>query len=131
MIEKYKIFRIVILFFKVSSKVGGLKFQSYKLQQEGYDTVEANLKLGFKMDERDYGIGAQILSDLGIEKAKLITNNPSKRVGLEAYGIEIVDSVPVAVQVNKWNRSYMRTKQEKMGHIFHDDVLKLADEGDA
>ena len=80
------------------------KLRSYKLQQEGYDTVEANLKLGFKMDERDYGIGAQILSDLGIEKAKLITNNPSKRVGLEAYGIEIVDRVPVAVQVNKWNR---------------------------
>ena len=107
------------------------KLRSYKLQEEGYDTVEANLKLGFKMDERDYGIGAQILSELGIEKVKLITNNPSKRVGLEAYGIEIVDRVPVAIQVNKHNVSYMRTKQEKMGHLFHEDDLQLGDEGDS
>lgn len=103
------------------------KLRSYQLQEEGYDTVEANLKLGFKMDERDYGIGAQILSDLGIRKVKLITNNPSKRVGLEAYGIEIVDRIPVAIQVNKWNRTYMRTKQEKMGHLFHEDDFKLGD----
>jgi 3,4-dihydroxy 2-butanone 4-phosphate synthase/GTP cyclohydrolase II len=103
------------------------KLHSYKLQEEGYDTVEANLKLGFKMDERDYGIGAQILSDLGIRKVKLITNNPSKRVGLEAYGIEIVDRIPVAIQVNKWNLAYMRTKHEKMGHLFHEDDLKLGD----
>lgn len=101
------------------------KLRAYKLQEEGYDTVEANLKLGFKMDERDYGIGAQILSDLGICKVKLITNNPSKRVGLEAYGIEIVDRIPVAIQVNRWNLSYMRTKQEKMGHIFKEDALKI------
>jgi 3,4-dihydroxy 2-butanone 4-phosphate synthase/GTP cyclohydrolase II len=89
--------------------------------------VEANLKLGFKMDDRDYGIGAQILSDLGIRKVKLITNNPSKRVGLEAYGIEIVDRIPVEIQVNKWNLTYMRTKREKMGHLFHEDDLKLDD----
>ena len=107
------------------------KLHAYKLQEEGYDTVEANLKLGFKMDERDYGIGAQILSDLGIRKVALITNNPSKRVGLEAYGIEIIDSIPVAIQVNKWNLSYMRTKQEKMGHLFKEDELQLGDEGDS
>ncbi len=107
------------------------KLHAYKLQEEGYDTVEANLKLGFKMDERDYGIGAQILSDLGISKVALITNNPSKRVGLEAYGIEIIDSIPVAIQVNKWNLSYMRTKQEKMGHLFKEDELQLGDEGDS
>lgn len=106
------------------------KLHAYKLQEEGYDTVEANLKLGFKMDERDYGIGAQILSDLGISKVALITNNPSKRVGLEAYGIEIIDSIPVAIQVNKWNLSYMRTKQEKMGHLFKEDELQLGEEGD-
>ena len=107
------------------------KLHAYKLQEEGYDTVEANLKLGFKMDERDYGIGAQILSDLGIRKVVLITNNPSKRVGLEAYGIEIIDSIPVAIQVNKWNLSYMRTKQEKMGHLFKEDDLHLDNEGDS
>ena len=106
------------------------KLHAYKLQEEGYDTVEANLKLGFKMDERDYGIGAQILSDLGIRKVALITNNPSKRVGLEAYGIEIIDSIPVAIQVNKWNLTYMRTKQEKMGHLFKEDELQLGEEGD-
>ena len=83
------------------------------------------------MDERDYGIGAQILSDLGIRKVLLITNNPSKRVGLEAYGIEIIDSIPVAIQVNKWNLTYMRTKQEKMGHLFKEDELQLGDEGDS
>lgn len=107
------------------------KLHAYKLQEDGYDTVEANLKLGFKMDERDYGIGAQILSDLGIRKVVLITNNPSKRVGLEAYGIEIIDSIPVAIQVNKWNLSYMRTKQEKMGHLFKEDDLHLDNEGDS
>lgn len=106
------------------------KLHAYKLQEDGYDTVEANLKLGFKMDERDYGIGAQILSDLGIRKVKLITNNPSKRVGLEAYGIEIVDRVPVAIQVNKWNLTYMRTKREKMGHLFREGDLQMREEGD-
>lgn len=106
------------------------KLHAYKLQEDGYDTIEANLKLGFKMDERDYGIGAQILSDLGIGKVALITNNPSKRVGLEAYGIEIIDSIPVAIQVNKWNLTYMRTKQEKMGHLFKEDELQLGEEGD-
>ena len=106
------------------------KLHAYKLQEDGYDTVEANLKLGFKMDERDYGIGAQILSDLGIRRVRLITNNPAKRVGLEAYGIEIADRVPVAIQVNEWNLTYMRTKREKMGHLFREGELQVREEGD-
>jgi len=101
------------------------KLRAYKLQEQGYDTVEANLKLGFRMDERDYGVGAQILLDLGIRRARLITNNPAKRVGLEAYGIEIVDRVPVKIHPTPWNIEYLRTKQEKMGHLFGDDDLKL------
>ncbi|MCZ6636274.1 MAG: bifunctional 3,4-dihydroxy-2-butanone-4-phosphate synthase/GTP cyclohydrolase II [bacterium] len=104
------------------------KLRAYKLQEEGYDTVDANLKLGFKMDERDYGIGAQILADLGIQKVRLITRNPAKRVGLEAYGIEIVERIPVKVQINKWNLAYLRTKQEKMGHIFKESDLNLGED---
>lgn len=104
------------------------KLRAYTLQEEGYDTVDANLKLGFKMDERDYGIGAQILSDLGIQKVRLITRNPAKRVGLEAYGIEIVERIPVKVQINKWNLAYLRTKQEKMGHIFKESDLNLGED---
>lgn len=103
------------------------KINAYQLQEEGYDTVEANLKLGFKMDERDYGIGAQILLDLGVRKARLITNNPAKRVGLEAYGIEIVERVPVKIVSTPWNIRYLRTKQKKMGHLFDEEDLKLAD----
>lgn len=105
------------------------KIKAYHLQEEGYDTVEANLKLGFKMDERDYGIGAQILLDLGIRKARLITNNPAKRVGLEAYGIEIVERVPVKIDPTPWNIRYLRTKKKKMGHMFSEEDLKLVDRG--
>lgn len=103
------------------------KIKAYHLQEEGYDTVEANLKLGFKMDERDYGIGAQILLDLGIRQARLITNNPAKRVGLEAYGIEIVERIPVRIDPTPWNIRYLRTKKKKMGHMFSEEDLKLAD----
>ena len=92
------------------------KIRAYKLQEEGEDTVEANIHLGFRPDERDYGIGAQILREMGARKLKLMTNNPVKRVGLESYGIEIVENVPIEIQPNKWNERYMRTKKDKMHH---------------
>ncbi|MEZ4903107.1 MAG: bifunctional 3,4-dihydroxy-2-butanone-4-phosphate synthase/GTP cyclohydrolase II [Spirosomataceae bacterium] len=92
------------------------KLKAYKLQENGLDTVEANLALGFKMDERDYGVGAQILRDLEVSKIKLITNNPKKRVGLMGYGLEIVDSVPIEMTANPYNEDYLRTKRDKMGH---------------
>jgi len=92
------------------------KLKAYKLQEQGRDTVEANLELGFKMDERDYGVGAQIIRDLGIRKMKLISNNPVKRVGLIGYGLEIVENVPIIIQSNPHNEKYMQTKKNKMGH---------------
>ena len=92
------------------------KIRAYKLQEEGLDTVDANLHLGHKADERDYGVGAQILRLLGIEKMRLITNNPVKRIGLEGYGLEVVENVPIEIAPNKYNRRYMLTKKERMGH---------------
>ncbi|MBK8845241.1 MAG: bifunctional 3,4-dihydroxy-2-butanone-4-phosphate synthase/GTP cyclohydrolase II [Bacteroidetes bacterium] len=92
------------------------KLKAYKLQELGRDTVEANLELGFKMDERDYGVGAQILRDLGVSKMKLMTNNPTKRAGLIGYGLEIVDNVPIYIQSNVHNHLYLQTKRDKMGH---------------
>jgi 3,4-dihydroxy 2-butanone 4-phosphate synthase / GTP cyclohydrolase II len=92
------------------------KLKAYKLQEMGRDTVEANLELGFKMDERDYGVGAQILRDLGLQKIKLISNNPKKRVGLMGYGLEIVDSIPIEIKPNPHNQGYLETKRDKMGH---------------
>ncbi len=92
------------------------KIHAYKLQEEGADTVEANEKLGFPMDLREYGVGAQILADLGVRKIRLMTNNPRKVVGLEGHGLEIIDQVPVQVTANRHNRRYLRTKKEKMGH---------------
>ena len=92
------------------------KIRAYKLQEEGDDTVEANVHLGFRPDERDYGVGAQILREMGALKLRLMTNNPVKRVGLESYGIEIVENVPIEIQPNRWNERYMRTKKEKMHH---------------
>lgn len=92
------------------------KLKAYKLQEQGLDTVEANLKLGFGMDDRDYGIGAQILRDLGVRKMKLMSNNPRKRTGLIGYGLEIVDNVPLHIQPNPHNAKYLNTKREKMGH---------------
>jgi 3,4-dihydroxy 2-butanone 4-phosphate synthase/GTP cyclohydrolase II len=94
------------------------KLKAYKLQEEGLDTVEANEKLGFRMDERDYGVGAQIIRDLGISKLKLITNNPTKRAGLIGYGLEIVENVPIVIAPNKHNAKYLETKRDKMGHSF-------------
>lgn len=92
------------------------KLKAYKLQEEGYDTLEANLKLGFKGDERDYGIGAQIIRDLGISKIRLISNNPKKRTGLIGYDLEIVENVALEIKGNKHNESYLKTKRDKMGH---------------
>jgi len=92
------------------------KLKAYKLQEEGYDTVQANEKLGFKPDERDYGVGAQILHDLGVSKLRLLTNNPKKRAGLIGYGLEIVDNVALEIESNQHNRFYLETKKDKMGH---------------
>jgi 3,4-dihydroxy 2-butanone 4-phosphate synthase/GTP cyclohydrolase II len=92
------------------------KLKAYKLQEEGMDTVQANLALGFPMDKRDYGVGAQILRDLGVTKIRLITNNPTKRVGLSGYGLEIVDTVPLEINSNPHNEKYLQTKRDKMGH---------------
>jgi 3,4-dihydroxy 2-butanone 4-phosphate synthase/GTP cyclohydrolase II len=108
----------VVLYMNQEGRGIGLlnKLRAYKLQEEGLDTVEANLQLGFDMDERDYGVGAQILRDLGISKIKLITNNPKKRVGLMGYGLEIVDNVPIEIVPNPHNEKYLETKRDKMGH---------------
>ncbi len=108
----------VVLYMKQEGRGIGLlnKLKAYKLQEEGLDTVEANLQLGFDMDNRDYGIGAQILHDLGIRKLRLITNNPKKRVGLMGYGLEIVDNVSIETVPNKHNEKYLRTKRDKLGH---------------
>ena len=95
------------------------KIRAYKLQENGYDTVDANIHLGFKPDERDYGVGANILRLLGVRKMRLLTNNPVKRVGLESYGLEVVENVPIEIQPNKYNRFYMHTKKARMGHDLH------------
>ena len=95
------------------------KIAAYKLQEEGLDTVEANLHLGFKADERDYGVGANILREIGVTKMRLMSNNPIKRIGLESYGLNIVENVAIEVQPNKYNKSYLETKQQKMGHTLH------------
>lgn len=95
------------------------KIAAYKLQEEGLDTVDANIHLGFKPDLRDYGVGAQILRGLGISKIRLLTNNPVKRVGLEGYGLEIVENVPIEVTPNEYNEKYLRTKKDRMGHTLH------------
>ncbi|MCR5589741.1 MAG: bifunctional 3,4-dihydroxy-2-butanone-4-phosphate synthase/GTP cyclohydrolase II [Bacteroidales bacterium] len=95
------------------------KLKAYHLQEQGFDTVDANLKLGFKADERDYGIGAQILRDQHVSKMRLITNNPVKRTGLEGYGLEVTEIVPIVIEPNKYNERYLKTKQERMGHELH------------
>ena len=95
------------------------KIRAYKLQEQGMDTVDANLHLGHKADERDYGVGAQILHDLGIHKMRLITNNPIKRIGLEGYGLEVVENVPIEIAPNVYDRFYLSTKRHRMGHTLH------------
>jgi 3,4-dihydroxy 2-butanone 4-phosphate synthase/GTP cyclohydrolase II len=109
----------IVLYMKQEGRGIGLlnKLRAYKLQEDGLDTVEANLQLGFEMDSRDYGIGAQILSDLGVSKIRLITNNPKKRVGLMGYGLEIVDNIPIEIAPNPHNEKYLRTKRDKLGHM--------------
>lgn len=92
------------------------KIKAYKLQENGYDTVDANLHLGFQADERDYGVGAQILREIGVSKMRLMTNNPVKRIGIEAYGLEVVENVPIEVTHNPYNEFYLKTKKERMGH---------------
>jgi len=108
----------VVLYMNQEGRGIGLlnKLKAYKLQEQGLDTVEANLQLGFGMDERDYGVGAQILRDLGVSKINLISNNPKKRVGLMGYGLEIVDNTPIEIQPNPHNEKYLLTKRDKLGH---------------
>ncbi len=111
--------RGVIIYLNQEGRGIGLmdKIKAYKLQEDGLDTVDANLHLGHNADERDYGVGAQILRQLGITRMKLLTNNPIKRVGLEAYGLEITETLPIEIEPNEYNAAYMRTKKERMGHI--------------
>lgn len=108
----------IVLYMKQEGRGIGLlnKLRAYKLQEEGWDTVEANVQLGFDMDERDYGVGAQILRDLGVTKIRLMSNNPKKRVGLMGYGLEIVDNVPIEIPSNPHNEKYLLTKRDKLGH---------------
>ena len=111
----------VVIYMQQEGRGIGLmnKVAAYKLQEEGYDTVDANIHLGFKPDERDYGCGAQMLRHLGVHKMRLLTNNPVKRVGLEAYGLEIAEIVPIEVMPNRYNERYLKTKQVRMGHKLH------------
>ncbi len=108
----------IVLYINQEGRGIGLvnKLKAYKLQEQGLDTVDANLQLGFKMDERDYGVGAQILRAMGVQKMRLMTNNPTKRAGLIGYGLEIVENVPLAVVPNPHNKKYLDTKRDKMGH---------------
>lgn len=108
----------VVLYINQEGRGIGLlnKLKAYKLQEQGLDTVEANIQLGFKMDQRDYGIGAQILRDLGLSKMRLMTNNPAKRTGLIGYGLEIVENIPIRIKPNQHNARYLETKKQKMGH---------------
>jgi 3,4-dihydroxy 2-butanone 4-phosphate synthase/GTP cyclohydrolase II len=110
--------RGVILYMNQEGRGIGLlnKLKAYRLQEEGLDTVEANLHLGFQMDQRDYGVGAQILRHLGVYKLRLISNNPKKRVGLLGYGLEVVENVALPVEPNPHNERYLRTKRDKLGH---------------
>ena len=111
----------VVIYMQQEGRGIGLmnKMAAYKLQEQGYDTVDANVHLGFKPDERDYGCGAQMLRHLGVSKMRLMTNNPTKRVGLEAYGLEIVENVPIEITPTPYDRKYLETKRDRMGHELH------------
>ncbi|HRR10287.1 MAG TPA: bifunctional 3,4-dihydroxy-2-butanone-4-phosphate synthase/GTP cyclohydrolase II [Rhodothermales bacterium] len=117
----------VVLYMKQEGRGIGLinKLRAYQLQEQGMDTVEANLALGFKMDQRDYGIGCQILRNLGVSKLRLITNNPTKRIALSGYGLEIIERVPIEIPPNEVNEQYLRTKRDRMGH----EIMNEADSG--
>jgi 3,4-dihydroxy 2-butanone 4-phosphate synthase/GTP cyclohydrolase II len=113
----------VVLYMRQEGRGIGIveKLKAYKLQEQGLDTVEANLALGWAPDLRDYGVGAQILRDLGLRRIRLITNNPQKIVGLQGHGIEVVERVPIEIEPNDYNRYYLNTKAAKMGHLLGSD----------
>ena len=119
MIEKEE--KGVLIYLNQEGRGIGLmaKMQAYKLQEEGYDTVDANLHLGYNADEREYGVGAAILRELGVTKMRLMTNNPIKRVGIESFGLEVIENVAIEVNPNEYNAKYMKTKKERMGHDLH------------
>ena len=122
-----------ILYMKQEGRGIGLvnKLRAYALQEEGMDTVEANLALGFTADSRDYGIGCQILRAEGVRKLRLMTNNPTKRIGLEGYGLEIAETIPVETVPGTHNAAYLRTKRDRMGHVFASGLLDGASAHDA
>jgi 3,4-dihydroxy 2-butanone 4-phosphate synthase/GTP cyclohydrolase II len=122
--------RGVLLYLSQEGRGIGLlnKLKAYKLQEEGFDTVEANLKLGLPADLRDYGIGAQILTDLGLSSIRILTNNPKKIIGLEGYGLSVSDQVPIISQPNPHNEAYLRAKEERMGHTLHHQGAPVDDE---
>jgi 3,4-dihydroxy 2-butanone 4-phosphate synthase/GTP cyclohydrolase II len=120
----------VVLYMAQEGRGIGLmnKLRAYELQEQGRDTVEANLELGFMDDQREYGIGAQILADLGLSTIKILTNNPRKIIGLEGYGLKVTEQVPIEVDPNDRNLDYLRAKRDKLGHSLHHQHLKAADE---
>jgi 3,4-dihydroxy 2-butanone 4-phosphate synthase/GTP cyclohydrolase II len=120
----------VLLYLSQEGRGIGLlnKLRAYKLQEEGLDTVDANLKLGLPADLRDYGIGAQILKDLGLSSIRILTNNPKKIIGMEGYGLSVTEQVPIRSEPNAHNESYLRTKRDKLGHTLHHQALGLDDE---